>query len=398
MKHCKDCEPAQENHFIAYASVVLSWIEEPFFRFMEKIFKNTADLIADKLSLPFFKTMVLLKLGRFSYEPETKDTYRTRCFWEEAKKRGIKMYEFYLGPIDNAFVAEYGGKTIIFDGLPRPGTSGSPALYWMDNKGIMKEKFLKEGLPVADGGVAFTKKEALKIFNHIQKAQKRPMIAKPNLGSRSRHTTIHINTPIDLIAGFKKAKKLSPLVIIEEELRGSLFRATLIGEKLVGVVKRDQPGVTGDGVHTLQELLEEENKRPERTGPIFHKIVLDKEGEEELKRENIKMEDMPQKGEVVTFSQKTSRGCGGTTTEVTDIVHPDNIEMLEHVGKFLNDPLVGVDFVIEDITKSWKEEQHCGIIECNSLPFIDLHHYPLFGKPVNVAAKLWDLVMPESKI
>ena len=107
---------------------------------------------------------------------------------------------------------------------------------------------------------------------------------------------------------------------------------------------------------------------------------------------------MAEKGKVITFSQKTSRGCGGTTTEVTDIVHPDNVEMLERVAKFLADPLVGVDFIIEDITKSWKEEQHCGIIECNSLPFIDLHHYVMFGKPNNVAGKLWDLVWPESKI
>ncbi|KKQ85683.1 MAG: hypothetical protein UT09_C0044G0001, partial [Parcubacteria group bacterium GW2011_GWF2_38_8] len=40
------------------------------------------------------------------------------------------------------------------------------------------------------------------------------------------------------------------------------------------------------------------------------------------------------------------------------------------------------------MTKPWFVEQHCGIIECNSLPFIDLHHYPLFGKPNNVASKL----------
>lgn len=400
MKHCKDCEPAQENHFIAYTSVVLGWIDEPFFRLMEKILKNVADRIADKLSLPFFNTMVILRLGRFSYGPEKKDTYRTKCFWDEAKKRGIKMYEFHLGPIDNAFVAEYKSpangvkKTIIFDGLPRPGTTESPALLWMDNKGIMKTKFIKEGLPVANGGVAFTKSGALKIFNRITK----PVIAKPNLGSRSRHTTIHINTPEELIKGFKKARKLSPLIVIEEELRGSLFRGTLIGEKLVGVIKRDQPEVTGDGVHTLQELLEEENKRPQREGPIFHKIMVDKEGEIELKRQNIGLGDIPEKGRIITFSQKTSRGCGGTTTEVTNIIHVDNIEMLEHIGRFLNDPLIGVDFVIEDITKSWKEEQHCGIIECNSLPFIDLHHYPLFGKPVNIAGKLWDLVMPESKV
>ena len=72
--------------------------------------------------------------------------------------------------------------------------------------------------------------------------------------------------------------------------------------------------------------------------------------------------------------------------------------MLEKLGAYLKDPLVGVDFIMEDITKSWKEEQHCGIIECNSLPFIDLHHYPLFGKADNVAGALWDLVIPESKM
>jgi D-alanine-D-alanine ligase-like ATP-grasp enzyme len=392
MRHCKDCEPAQEIHWIAYLSVVLGWIDEPFFDLMEMIFKNTAEAISAKISIPFFKLMVALKLGYFSDKPDDKDTWRTKCFWEEARRRGIKMREFHLGPIRDSFVAEYKNKIILFDGLPRPGLQESGSLKWMDNKGIMKTKFLKEGLPVAPGGVAFTKKTAFRIFNQIKK----PVITKPNLGSRSRHTMIHINTPEDLMIGFKKAKKLSPLVIIEEELRGYLFRGTLIGGKLVGVVKRDQPEVKGDGVHTLRELMEEENKRPERAGPIFHKIIVDKETETELKRENITMDDVPDQGKIVTFSQKTSRGCGGTTTEVTDIVHPDNIEMLEHVGKFLKDPLVGVDFIIEDITKSWREEQHCGIIECNSLPFIDLHHYVMFGHPNNVAGKLWDLVLPES--
>ncbi len=393
MKYCKDCEPAQESHFIAYTSVVLSWIDEPFFDLMERVFKNTAETISDKITLPFFNLMVFLKLGYFSWEPDKKDTWRTKCFWDEANRRGIKMREFHLGPIRDGFVAEYGDQTIIFDGLPRPGFKESPALKWMDNKGIMKIKFLKEGLPIANGGVALTKRSALKIFNSISK----PVITKPNLGSRSRHTMIHINTPKDLLIGFKKAKKLSPLVVIEEELNGYLFRGTLIGGKLAGVVKRDQPEIEGDGRHTVRQLMEEENKRPERQGPIFHKITIDKEAETEFKRQNIKLDEVVKKDKVVTFSQKTSRGCGGITTEVTDIVHPDNIEMLEHVAKFLNDPLIGVDFIIEDITKSWQEEQHCGIIECNSLPFIDLHHYPLFGKPNNVAGKLWDLVLPESK-
>ena len=360
---------------------------------MEKMFRNTAEAISEKTSIPFMKLMVFLGLGHFSERPDSKDTLRTKCFWEEAQRRGIKMVEFKMGPVKDSFIAEFRGKVITFDGLPRPDTLESDSLSWMDNKGIMKVKFLKEGLPVAKGGVAFTKRKALKIFNSLQK----PVITKPNLGSRSRHTLIHIDTPEKLIYGFKKAKKLSPLVVIEEELRGYLFRGTLVDRKLVGVVKRDQPEVVGDGIHTLKELYDEENKRPERNGPIFHKIVIDPDAEIELRREGITMNDVPKKGRIVTFSQKTSRGIGGTTTEVTDMIHRDNIEMLEHVGRFLNDSLVGVDFIIEDITKSWHEEQHCGIIECNSLPFIDLHHYPLWGIPNNVAGFLWDLVMPESK-
>jgi len=394
MKYCKDCEPAQETHWVAYMSVVMSYIGEPFFDVMEKLFKSTAEAISRRSSIPFLKLMVFFGFGHFSNRPDGKDTLRTKCFWDEANRRGIKMKEFKMGIIRDTFVAEYKGKTITFDGLPRPEEMESDSLKWMDNKGIMKIKFLKEGLPVAKGGVAFTKSAALKIFNSITK----PVITKPNLGSRSRHTLIHIDTPEKLIYGFKKAKKLSPLVVIEEELRGYLFRCTLIGGKFVGAVKRDQPEVTGDGIHTLKELMEKENERPERKGPIFHKIVIDPDAEVELKRENIKMEDIPKKGKIITFSQKTSRGIGGTTTEVTDIIHPENIKMLEKLGAYLKDPLVGVDLIIEKIGEPWFTEQHCGIIECNSLPFIDLHHYPLFGKSNNVAGKLWDLVMPESKM
>ena len=394
MRHCKDCEPAQEIHWVAYTSVVLNMINEPFFDLMELVFKNTTEKISKKVSLPFLKLMVFLRLGHFAEEPDGKDTWRTKCFWEEANRRGIKMYEFHMGPVKDIFIAEYNDKIITFDGLPRPGVDESAALKWMDNKGIMKKKFLKESLPVADGGVAWNRYQALKIFSRINK----PVITKPNLGSRSRHTLIHIDTPKKLILGFKKAKKLSPLVIVEEELSGYLFRGTLVGQKLVGTIRRDQPMVEGDGIHTLRELMEKENERPERSGPIFHKISFDKEAEAELQRQNITMNDIPEKGRTVTFSQKTSRGCGGTTTEVTNIIHPENKKMLEKLGSFLGDPLVGVDFIMKDITKPWHEEKHCGIIECNSLPFIDLHHYPLFGQPNNVAAKLWDVVMPESSV
>ena len=81
---------------------------------------------------------------------------------------------------------------------------------------------------------------------------------------------------------------------------------------------------------------------------------------------------------------------------MTDVIHPDNVSLLEHAAAVVGDSIIGIDFIMDDISVSWKNQPRSGIIECNSMPFIDLHHYPLVGKPRNVAGKLWDLIYPAS--
>jgi D-alanine-D-alanine ligase-like ATP-grasp enzyme len=54
--------------------------------------------------------------------------------------------------------------------------------------------------------------------------------------------------------------------------------------------------------------------------------------------------------------------------------------------------LLGFDFIVPDVTKS-PDEQKFGIIECNAVPFINLHHSPLIGEPQNVAGALWDYIV-----
>ena len=108
------------------------------------------------------------------------------------------------------------------------------------------------------------------------------------------------------------------------------------------------------------------------------------------------LESRPVKGQAVFLSDKTSRSAGGTTTDVTDIVHPDTKRMFERIGEVLDDPLVGIDFIIKDITLSWRVQNRAGVIECNSLPFLDLHHYPYEGEVRDVAGELWDIVFPRT--
>lgn len=328
--------------------------------------------------------------GEYLDKPDDKTMLLDHVLWEEAERRGIRMREFRpLGLPTNSFVAYMpGGTKLNFDSFPTP--PGAPeGVWWIDDKATMKKRFRKLGIPVALGGSVATWHGAQKLFKKIGG----PVIIKPFEGTASRHTTLHIQNEDDLKRGFAVAKQVSPVVIVERELRGAVYRPTLVGGKLIATIRRDKPQVVGDGVHTIAELIEEENKHPKRQGPYFSKIKITPASERELAYQNLNETSIPEKGRVVTLHQKINWSVGGTTTDVTSIVHQDNKELFERIAQILNVPLVGIDFIIEDISKSWKERQDCGVIECNSRPYFDNHHLPFYGEPHNVAAKIWDLAL-----
>ena len=391
-KYCVDCGGAQVNHRVVYFSIWLSSMIEPWTSWMNYLIpEDKLEYIGPILT----KILTILHLGNITTAPNEKDSGRARVLWEEAIKRGIDMREFHLFGIGtDVFISRYKGEMRFFDVLPRTKDYNPKGLEWMDNKNEMKKHFKAAGIPVAAGGIASSRKEALKIFNFINK----PVIAKPNLGSRSRHTTTHISDEKELLIAYNKAHQLSPWVMIEEELSGYVFRGTVIGKKFIACLRREPAYVIGDGIHNIKELIEIENKNPLRSGPIFHQLSLDNEAIKELTHWNRTELTIPKDKEVVTLGQKTSRAVGGGITDVTEVIHPDNIAMLEKIGEVLDDPLIGVDFIMDDVSISWKDQPKSGVIECNSAPFIDLHHFPLVGKPHNVAAALWDIIYPESKI
>ncbi len=395
---CPDCGNAPVPHMLQKMSVVMDRVVEkmdvvgkPMMNFLEPRVNRFVDNHFPSL----FRTLAGLGLGSIITTPDQTMSMRERVFWEEGQKRGIALWGYRPIPLGNTIsVATHGGKTLVFDTIPRPGDAPSTGSEWMDDKDIVRERFPAAGIPMAKGGVVSSYKEALALFQTMTP----PAIAKPNRGSRSRHTTTHIDTPEDLLIAFTKAQQLSPWVIIEEELVGLVYRGTVIGGKVIGILRREPAAVTGDGVHTVRELIEKENLNPMRKGPIFHEIAIhDTEHDKELARHGMTLESIPPQEMLVTLSQKASRGLGGGATDVTDDAHPDIVRMLEKVAEILEDPLVGIDFIIEDVKKSWKEQPRSGVIECNSAPFIDLHLSPLVGKPRNTPGALWDIIFPSAK-
>ena len=327
------------------------------------------------------------KVGRYMDAYDDKTLLLDQVLWDEARARGVEMKEFRLFGLPIAtFVAKTKqGERVAFSSFPVP--AGVPeAIWWIDQKQIMKRKFLNRGIPVARGGGALTLGQALTIFRSLEA----PVIVKPYEGSGSRHTTTHVVDEAGLKRAFKISQQIAAMSVVEEELRGAVYRPTVVGGKLAATIRRDVPQVVGDGTHTLEQLIEEENKNPKRHGPYYQKIVMTEAHLKEIARQGYTMQSVPPKDTTVFLHQKINWSVGGTTTDVTDEVHPDNRALFEKIAEVLHAPLVGIDFIIEDISKSWKSQDRCGVIECNSRPFFDNHHLPFNGKPRNVAGAIWD--------
>lgn len=388
---CKECGGDPVFHAMTYYTILiddsLRSLMDP--GFVGRAVKRIVDPIERRITPRVVEFLMDKGWAQKVERPDEGTQLLALMLWQEADTRGIGVVEFRLFNLPrNIFLAKLpSGRKIVYEGIPLPPRSISRE-PWLDNKAIMKVKFQKVGLPVAKGGTAKTVREAKNIFRTITP----PVIVKPYSGSGSRHTLLHITNEEELARSFAIANQICPAVVVEEELVGPVYRATVVDGRLAATLRRDQPVVIGDGEHTVSELIEVANTHPKRGGPYYHPISITEETHAELAWQNMTLEGIPAEGERVTLHQKINWGVGGTTTDVTDVVHEENKVLFERVAEVLKAPVVGIDFIIPDITKSYREQDRCGIIECNSMPFFDNHHLPFEGEPRNVAKLIWDMV------
>jgi cyanophycin synthetase len=297
----------------------------------------------------------------------------------------MEQIQIFGKPLElyRAKIKENGKNFFYFQSLPIPPHIPQSGYKWLDDKFALFEKLSEHGVPIPKTKKIFTYQSALKAFDVLKK----PVIIKPKYGSRGRHTTTNINTEKELRKAFNTARQITLSMVIQEHLSGSVYRATVINNTLVAFFRADPPQVTGDGIKTIQALIDEKNaKRHERLSDIS----INDDLLHFIQREGYDLESIPDMGVTINLSAKTGRMYGGYTKEMLPEVHPRMHEIFKKAGSLMQAPVLGFDLIIGDPTKN-PDEQKWGIIECNSLPFIDLHYFALEGTPKNLAENVWDL-------
>lgn len=381
---CPYCGNNPTNHALSYFTQTMLVKTAPLSNFIQSRRSIKFDHAMHRLFMELVWTFAKTGIWGINKDSKKAPTERSLVIWEEATKRGIEMEGLIVyGKYVEHHRAKINKQWFHFESLPIPGKFKEDAYEWMDDKWELKKFLSARKIPVPYGKSVSKLEDAIKIFEKGRK----PFITKPQLGSRGRHTTTHIYTKKQLIEAFKVAKKLCHYVVVEEHLVGSVYRGTYINGEVVGILRGDPPRITGDGVSSIKKLiaLKNKNKHPEVAN-----VMITSHLEKFLDRQGYTFKSILKKGLTIDLSEKIGTSYGGYRVEEISITHPKTIDYIKKAGDAMKAPIVGFDFIIEDITSD-PDSQKWGIIEANSLPFIDLHHFPLEGEPINAAAKVWDL-------
>jgi cyanophycin synthetase len=226
-----------------------------------------------------------------------------------------------------------------------------------------------------------------------------PLVFKPLDGNHGKGATINVKTAEDSEAAFEYAQKYSRKVIVEKFITGYDFRVLVIDNKLVAAALRVPAHVKGNGNLTIQELIDKENEDPRRGyghENVLTEITVDRDTLDLLAKKEYTLETVLPAGEVIYLKSTANLSTGGTSIDVTDLVHSQNIFLCERIARVIGLDICGIDIMAPNLTHPLTENGGV-VLEVNAAPGFRMHLAPSEGLPRNVAAPVIDMLYPPGK-
>jgi cyanophycin synthetase len=215
-------------------------------------------------------------------------------------------------------------------------------------KNLASEALGQVGLPVPKNSVVKQLDDAIAAARRIGW----PVVTKPMATDYGTAVTTNIMDEKTLASGFAEARKHGP-VLIEKHVFGDNHRLLVFNDKCISAVRQTPAHVVGDGVHSVQQLIEMINRsRSERLTESWKKIKVDENARLVLEREGFHLTDVPPPDKRVYLRYHTNLSVGGTMENITDEVHPDNARLAVKAASALGIDLAGIDFMTTDIKRS----------------------------------------------
>lgn len=223
------------------------------------------------------------------------------------------------------------------------------------NKVTTNQFLSRAGVPVTAQVVVSEVEQAVSAAKEIGY----PVVVKPLDLDGGKGVQAGLQNEQVLRRAFEQARRFSPNLVVERHIQGKDFRLGVVNGELAWTTYREPAGVWGDGVSSVQQLIEQANRDPRRETTkwaMMVPLVVDQEAEELLLEQGVEMGTVPASGKFLRLRRAANISSGGTPINIPDEhVHPDNVELVTRVAKLCRLDIAGVDFICPDITRSWQE-------------------------------------------
>ena len=260
------------------------------------------------------------------------------------------------------------------------------------DKDLTKSLLADHGVPVPKGHVVEDEEQAVDVAKELGW----PVVVKPLDASHGRGVLTNIASEKELRLACRDARKFRDEIIVERFLEGHDFRFLVISGKFICAAQRVPAFVVGDGSHTIAELVAETNLDPRRGighEKVLTRIEIDDSTLALLARRGLAPTSVPPAGETVSLKSTANLSTGGIARDVTDLVHPSNVHLVERVARIVGLDIAGIDVIAPTVEKPLAEVGG-GIVEVNAAPGFRMHVAPAEGTPRDVAGAVVDMLFP----
>lgn len=223
-----------------------------------------------------------------------------------------------------------------------------------------------------------------------------PLVIKPTDGSFGRGITVNITDINDFRQSLIRTRHKEGYqdIIVEEHIKGDDYRLYVVGDQVVGAIRRTPAYVIGDGQSTIEELIQKKNQ-VRRTNPRLANclIKIDDELIAFIKKDQRSLSTVPEKDDYIFLNAKSNISIGGDAEDkldcLTDKVKAIAVKAVKAVPGLYH---CGVDLLLD------QETDQAVVIELNPTAQIGSILFPGQGKARDVPAAIIDYYFPKSKV
>jgi cyanophycin synthetase len=230
----------------------------------------------------------------------------------------------------------------------------------------------KAGLPVPEHRMVSSANAAVEHAMHLGF----PVVVKPADLDGGRGVFPFLKNEHAVRDAYNKAAELSQKILVEKHFEGNDYRLQVYRDDVFWIAHRVPGGVTGNGIDTVEQLLDELNADPMRGEPGSNawrkRIPLDDEALELLREQELGRDSVPDQGQFVRLRRACNVASGGVPVPALEGAHPDNLELAARITRVLRLDLAGIDLLIPDIKQSWRNSG-AAICEVNAQPQLSRH-------------------------